>query len=172
MNFFFKTMASPIGILKLVSTDHALSAILWENDNPARVPLGSLREHKNQPLLLQAQQQLEDYFAGIRREFTIPLEFHGTYFQKSVWMALTRIPFGETRTYSQIAAEIGNPKAVRAVGAANGKNPISIIAPCHRIIGADGSLTGFAGGLDTKAFLLDLESRLSKPAQLPCDLKI
>lgn len=100
-----------------------------------------------------------EYFAGRRDRFELELEFTGTDFQKQVWRALLTIPFGETRSYSQIAQQIGNPSAVRAVGAANGRNPISIIAPCHRVIGASGGLTGFAGGLEAKQYLLALEDR-------------
>jgi methylated-DNA-[protein]-cysteine S-methyltransferase len=101
--------------------------------------------------------QLSDYFAGTRTHFDLPLDFHGTDFQKSVWAALLTIPFGETRSYAEIARQLGRPTAFRAVGAANGKNPISIVAPCHRVIGTNGALTGFAGGLEGKAFLLELE---------------
>lgn len=106
---------------------------------------------------MQTEQQLNEYFSGTRKTFTIPLHPIGTEFQKQVWTALTSIPYGETRTYAQLASQIGNPKAVRAVGAANGKNPLSIIVPCHRVIGSSGNLTGFAGGLDAKATLLSLE---------------
>jgi methylated-DNA-[protein]-cysteine S-methyltransferase len=102
---------------------------------------------------------LHEYFAGTRNHFELELDFAGTVFQKQVWQALLTIPFGETRSYSQIARQIGNPTAVRAVGAANGRNPISIIAPCHRVIGASGTLTGFAGGLEAKQYLLTLENR-------------
>ena len=122
-----------------------------------RVRLGELHEANNSPVLLEAQRQLQEYFAGTRNQFTLELDFTGTDFQKQVWQALLTIPFGETRSYSQIAQQIGNPKAVRAVGAANGRNPISIIAPCHRVIGASGELTGFAGGLQAKQYLLALE---------------
>jgi methylated-DNA-[protein]-cysteine S-methyltransferase len=116
-------------------------------------------EDDNHPVLLETERQLGDYFAGKLQSFSIPLDFVGTEFQKKVWSALLEIPFGETRTYRQIAARIGSPKAVRAVGAANGKNPISIVAPCHRVIGSNGKLTGFAGGLEVKATLLDIEAR-------------
>jgi len=102
---------------------------------------------------------LNDYFAGKRKFFSVELDFKGTSFQKKVWAALLTIPFGETRSYGQIAKQIKNPKAVRAVGAANGKNPVSIIAPCHRVIGSTGELRGFAGGLDAKARLLALEGQ-------------
>ena len=109
--------------------------------------------------MLETEQQLNDYFAGKRKSFSVSLDFKGTEFQKKVWDALLTIPFGETRTYGQIAQQINHPKAVRAVGAANGKNPISIIAPCHRVIGSTGKLTGFAGGLEVKSYLLVLEGK-------------
>ncbi len=159
MRHRFKTMASPVGRLTLVSAGDALAAILWEHDRPARVPVDLTVRDDDDPVLVEAQRQLGDYFAGARSAFEIPLAFAGTPFQREVWHALLRIPFGQTRTYAQIACEIGRPGAVRAVGAANGRNPISIVAPCHRVVGSDGSLTGFAGGLDAKAFLLALESR-------------
>jgi methylated-DNA-[protein]-cysteine S-methyltransferase len=110
-------------------------------------------------VLLETERQLKDYFGGKLEKFSVRLDFVGTEFQKKVWQALTTIPFGETRSYAQIAAQIGHPKAVRAVGAANGRNPISIIAPCHRVIGSNGKLTGFAGGLEAKALLLGIESK-------------
>jgi len=153
-----KTMKSPVGLLKLVVSVRGLAAILWENDDPNRVRLGPLVEDRDHPVLLEAERQLSDYFAGTRQTFSVNFDFIGTDFQKAVWQALATIPFGETRSYAQIAAQIGRPKAVRAVGAANGKNPISIIVPCHRVIGSNGKLTGFAGGLRTKAALLKLES--------------
>jgi methylated-DNA-[protein]-cysteine S-methyltransferase len=158
MAYFYKKMKSPVGELKLVSNDKGLAAILWENDDPSRVKLSPLVENKNHPVLLETERQLKDYFAGKLKKFSIKLDFVGTEFQKKVWKALTSIPFSETRSYGQIAKQIGHPKAVRAVGAANGKNPISIIAPCHRVIGSNGKLTGFAGGLKAKAFLLGIES--------------
>lgn len=158
MTYFYKTTRTPVGELKLVASDCGLAAILWENDDPKRVRLGELREDRRHPVLLAAEQQLKDYFGGKLKKFSVPLDFAGTDFQKKVWAALLAIPFGETRSYAQIARQIGRPKAVRAVGAANGRNPISIIAPCHRVIGANGKLTGFAGGLETKATLLQLES--------------
>lgn len=153
-----RTMKSPVGKLRLVASDRGLAAILWENDDPKRVRLGPLAESKEHPVLLETERQLNEYFAGSRDKFTVKFDCPGTDFQKRVWQALATIPFGETRSYGQIARQIGRPKAVRAVGAANGKNPISIIVPCHRVIGANGKLTGFAGGLKTKATLLRLES--------------
>lgn len=157
MSCVFKLMASPVGQLTLVARGTKLAAILWEHERQNRVRLGPLQEAVDHPLLLEAERQLQEYFAGSRERFELELDFAGTEFQCKVWQALLTIPFGETRSYSQIAQQIGSPKAVRAVGAANGRNPISIVAPCHRVIGASGSLTGFAGGLEAKQFLLALE---------------
>ncbi len=151
------TMISPVGELTLIASDAGLVAVLWENDDPARVRLGEVQDRADHPLLARTAAQLAEYFAGERRAFDLPLDFRGTDFQKSVWAQLLTIPFGETRSYGELARALGNPTASRAVGAANGRNPISIITPCHRVVGASGSLTGFAGGLETKAFLLKLE---------------
>ena len=159
MTYAFTHVSSPVGTLKLVASDRGLAAILWENDREDRVRLGAMAEQPDHPVLAETVLQLSEYFAGTRTRFDLPLDFHGTDFQKSVWAALLTIPPGETRTYAEIAAQVGRPSACRAVGAANGKNPISIIAPCHRVIGSDGSLTGFAGGLEGKQYLLDLERR-------------
>lgn len=159
MQLSFMEMNSPVGTLKLVAHDQALVAVLWENENPKRVRLAQLIENKNHPVLLETQQQLNEYFQGHRTQFDLALDFAGTDFQQKVWQALLTIPFGETRSYKQIAEQIGNVKAVRAVGAANGKNPISIIAPCHRVLGANGKLVGFAGGLENKDILLKIEKR-------------
>jgi len=157
MTFIYRVMDSPVGQLKLVANGSKLVAILWENDRPNRVRLGPVTEGPDSDVLERTEQQLGEYFAGTRTCFELDLDFSGTDFQKKVWQALLTIPFGETRTYSQIALQIGSPAAVRAVGAANGKNPISIIAPCHRVIGVSGELTGFAGGLAAKELLLKLE---------------
>jgi len=151
------TIDSPVGKLHLVASDAGLVAILWQDDRPGRVRLDTLSESPSHPILAQTHRQLDAYFAGDRQGFDIPLDMHGTEFQREVWRALCDIPFGETRTYQDIAHAIGRPKAMRAVGAANGRNPLSIIVPCHRVIGASGALTGFAGGLDAKRFLLHLE---------------
>ncbi len=157
MSLACKTMESPVGKLKLVASDTGLVAVLWQNDRPNRVRLAELVEDDQHPVLLKAERQLREYFAGERKEFSVPLDMRGTDFQKNVWEALLAIPFGETRSYGQLAKQLGNPNATRAVGAANGRNPLSIIVPCHRVIGSSGSLTGFGGGLETKAHLLDLE---------------
>ena len=153
----YKSISSPVGRLKLVASERGLAAILWENDDPERVRLEPLVEDPSDPILIETERQLASYFAGKLKAFDVPLDFKGTAFQKSVWAALLTIPFGETRSYGDIARQIGRPTASRAVGAANGKNPISIIAPCHRVIGSTGALTGFAGGLATKERLLGLE---------------
>lgn len=149
---------SPVGDLTLVATDRAIVALVWRTHGHGRVPFEGAALKPRHARLREARQQLDEYFNGARRRFNLPLEFRGTEFQKNVWGALLAIPYGETRTYRQIAEQIGSPTAVRAVGAANGRNPISIIAPCHRVIGASGHLTGFGGGLDAKAYLLSLES--------------
>lgn len=157
MTYYSRTIWSPVGELTLVADAHGLAAILWENDRPDRVRLGPLTEDNTHPVLVETARQLGEYFAGKRRTFDVPLSFSGSDFQKRVWNALLAIPFGETRSYGEIAQQLGNPAASRAVGAANGRNPISIIAPCHRVVGSTGKLTGFAGGLEAKAFLLELE---------------
>jgi methylated-DNA-[protein]-cysteine S-methyltransferase len=157
MGLAFKTTESPVGKLKLVASDKGLVAILWQNDKPHRVRLNELVENEEHPVLVETERQLGEYFAGKRKEFSVALDMRGTRFQKDVWEALLAIPFGETRSYGQLAKQLGNPRATRAVGAANGRNPLSIVVPCHRVIGSSGKLTGFAGGLETKAHLLDLE---------------
>lgn len=155
--YVYKVIASPIGPLRLVAGDRGLAAIQWKDQDPARTPAHDAREDANHPVLVEAERQLTEYFAGRRERFDLELDFVGTDFQKRVWTELLAIPFGETRTYGQIAKRLGNEKAMRAVGAANGQNPIPIVAPCHRVIGASGSLVGFGGGLEIKAALLELE---------------
>lgn len=168
MGYVYKHIDSPLGKLKVILKDERLAAILWETERPDRVRLGDMSLVESTPMLDEVERQLAEYFAGTRSRFDVPLDFKGTDFQKKVWHALLTIPFGETRSYSQIAAQVGNPKAVRAVGAANGKNPISIVAPCHRVIGASGQLTGFAGGLKAKNYLLALESHDEARLEAAC----
>ena len=163
MTHAFKTIASPVGTLTLVASDDGLCAILWENDDPTRVRLNPPVEDPDHPILIAAERQLGEYFAGDRTTFDLPLDFQGTEFQRRVWAALLTIPYGETRSYADIARAVGKPTASRAVGAANGRNPISIVAPCHRVVGANGTLTGFAGGLKAKALLLELEGQGEPP---------
>lgn len=158
MSNYHSIINSPVGQLTLIASDKGLMAVLWENEDPKRVGIDKGEVRAGFPLLQQTEQQLHEYFSGERKAFSLPLHFIGTDFQQQVWRALLTIPFGETRSYLQIAQQIHNEKSVRAVGAANGKNPISIITPCHRVIGSSGKLTGFAGGLEAKAFLLQLES--------------
>lgn len=159
MQLYFKEIKSPVGILKLVAHEQALVAALWENEKLNRVKLAELKEDNLHAILQKTEQQLFEYFAGQRNVFDLNLDFNGTEFQNSVWKSLLAIPFGETRTYKEVAEDIGNIKAVRAVGTAIGKNPISIIVPCHRVIGINGKLVGFAGGLENKGILLNLESK-------------
>lgn len=166
MPSLYTLMPSPVGTLTLVSQDQRLIAVLWEQERENRVRLGTLQRDDRCPVLIETAHQLSEYFVGKRQRFDLALAFTGTAFQRQVWEALLSIPFGETRTYGQIAQQIGNPSAVRAVGAANGRNPISIIAPCHRVIGASGGLTGFAGGLAAKQLLLALEGRQTLPLDL------
>lgn len=158
MSYAYKTIDSPAGTLKLVASDRGLAALLFRDDDASLAPLTPLAEQPDHPILLETEKQLRQYFAGTRQRFTVPLDFNGTEFQKKVWEALLTIPFGETRSYGDIARQLGNPTASRAVGAANGRNPISIIAPCHRVIGSNGKLTGYGGGLDVKEMLLALEA--------------
>ncbi|MFM2333242.1 MAG: hypothetical protein RIQ74_2085 [Pseudomonadota bacterium] len=160
MQLVYMYMDSPVGALKLVAHDQALVAVMWDNEDHKRVRLAELIEDRQHPMLLRVEKQLEQYFAGQRQQFDLPLDFQGTDFQQQVWQALLTIPYGEKRSYKDIAVQIGNEKAVRAVGAANGRNPISIIAPCHRVIGSSGALVGFAGGLDKKQILLSLEQQI------------
>jgi methylated-DNA-[protein]-cysteine S-methyltransferase len=157
MGLSYKFMASPVGELKLIASDEGLVAVMWESSRPQPVALDASVENPTCPLLLRTEKELNEYFSRKRKAFTVPLDMRGTHFQKQVWEALLAIPFGETRSYGQIANQLGNPKATRAVGAANGQNPIPIIVPCHRVIGANGSLTGFGGGLEIKEQLLALE---------------
>jgi methylated-DNA-[protein]-cysteine S-methyltransferase len=159
MAYAYTIVPSPVGALTLIASDKGLAAILWENDDPARVRLGPRVEDRDHPVLVETARQLADYFAGTRQVFDVPLDFTGTDFQKQVWAQLLAIPFGETRSYADIARAIGRPTACRAVGAANGKNPISIVAPCHRVIGTNGALTGFAGGIEAKRLLLATEAK-------------
>jgi methylated-DNA-[protein]-cysteine S-methyltransferase len=135
-----------------------LLAVVWRRESTPQLPFGVASERADHPVLCDAARQLREYFSGQRRTFDLPLEFRGTDFQRRVWTTLLTIPFGDTRSYLDVARSLGNPDAVRAVGAANGRNPISIIAPCHRVIGTSGALTGFGGGLEAKAWLLAHEA--------------
>lgn len=153
----YATMKSPLGLLTVVATNEALCELLFDKAEAADVRAEIGRPSTRHRILVDAMRQLREYFAAKRTAFEIPLDMSGTDFQRAAWSGLLAIPFGETRTYAQHALRIGRPRAVRAVGAANGRNPIAIIVPCHRLVGSDGSLTGFGGGLPAKAWLLALE---------------
>src|SRR5215813_5392769 len=163
MKLSYKEIKSPVGKLKLVASANALLGVLWEGESPKQIGLDAQRvENGHHPVLREAERQLAEYFAGKRTQFELPLDPRGTEFQKKVWLRLRKIPFGKTQTYLDIAKAIGSPKASRAVGGATGRNPLSIVVPCHRVIGTNGTLTGFGGGLPTKAKLLELEARTSR----------
>ena len=147
--FFYETL---VGKLCIGEENECITHVTW-----TKIPKEYVLEETE--LIQSCKKQLEEYFAGKRNAFDLPLAPKGTAFQQKVWKALTEIPYGETRTYGEIAAGIGNPKAARAVGMANNKNPIGIIIPCHRVVGANGKLVGYAGGMEKKAFLLELERK-------------
>ena len=151
---------SPVGRLTLVASDQGVRAVLWPNDRPNRVPLPPT-VNGNHRVLTQAVDELDAYFGGVLDGFTVAYDLHGTAFQLAVWRALGEIPAGTTVTYGEFAASVGRPTASRAVGAAVGRNPVSIALPCHRVVGSNGSLTGFAGGLAAKEWLLRHEGALS-----------
>jgi methylated-DNA-[protein]-cysteine S-methyltransferase len=152
---------SPIGTLTLVATDGVLSGLYMEDQ--LHLPDPSSFGPRDGTGFEEAAEQLEEYFAGERTAFTLRTRLHGSAFQRRVWQALTTIPYGQTWSYAQLADAVGRPDRVRAVGATNGRNPLAVVVPCHRVIGSDGSLTGYGGGLARKRFLLDLE-RPSGPA--------
>ncbi len=158
---FSTIIESPVGALTLVASDDGLRAILWPDDDPARVRLADVTDDAGHPVIIAAVAQLAEYFTGGRTEFDVPLDAVGTEFQRSAWEALREIPYGTTVSYGEQAERMGDRRKARAVGAANGRNPISIIVPCHRVVGTSGALTGFAGGTDTKAWLLDHERRIT-----------
>jgi methylated-DNA-[protein]-cysteine S-methyltransferase len=162
VTFSGSLIGSPVGPLLLVAAGGKLAGLYLDGRAPARVQAAldaadGLASPADTALLAEAARQLEEYFGGQRREFGLPLALDGTAFQQTVWAALLRIGYGETVSYGELADRIGRPTAARAVGLANGRNPVSIIVPCHRVVGADGSLTGYGGGLGNKRRLLDLE---------------
>ena len=157
---YFTTLLSPVGELTLTGSDASVTGLYFSTGPKARSADPSWK--RDDQRFVEAVAQLHAYFAGRLRAFDLPLEPRATPFQAQVLGALLEIPYGELRSYKDIAQAIGNPKAVRAVGTANGTNPIAIFIPCHRVVGSNGSLTGFAGGLPAKRFLLDLESRDGK----------
>ncbi len=165
MNAASRSMDAPFGAITLYATADALVGVSFPGQKePGAILVDPDLEAAAAPILDQTVAQLGEYFAGTRQSFDLPLAPAGTTFQCSAWEALRRIPFGQTRSYGWQATHLGNPKASRAVGGANGRNPISIIVPCHRVVGADGTLTGFGGGLDTKQWLLDHEQTVLRKA--------
>jgi len=160
-HLYSTTHQTPVGDLTVIASDQGLRAILWPKESARRAGIAERpRRGPDHRILKQTAAQLDEYFAGTRRSFDIPLDLEGTRFQVAAWRALASIPFGGTTSYGQQAAALGIPTAARALGAANRANPVCIVLPCHRVIGADGSLTGFAGGLPTKQWLLDHEARV------------
>lgn len=157
----FRHIDSPVGPLLLAGNDAGVRLIEFQAPRHP-MPRGDDWREGDHAVLQQTQAQLAEYFAGERRRFELPLAPQGTQFQRQVWWELANIPFGATISYAELATRLGRPSATRAVGAANGRNPIPIVLPCHRVIGADGSLTGFGGGLPTKQFLLQLEGALPR----------
>lgn len=159
----YKDVHSPVGLIRLITSDKGLVAVLWEGEDYKRTKLSIPVREDDDPILLQAENQLTEYFENKRKTFDVPLDFKGTDFQVKVWEALLQIPYGVTKTYGDLARLLGDIKAVRAVGGALNKNPVSIIVPCHRVVGASGKLVGFAGGLGNKSILLDLEKGFTIP---------
>ncbi len=158
MKYFYTVMKSPVGDITLIADKKNLCAICWPDQKPDNRKFKDLDRDDSNKVLKTTVKQLRSYFGGKTEEFDLPLRAVGTDFQERVWNALRSIKYGQTVSYADIAKKVGNPKAVRAVGSAIGKNPLSIIVPCHRVIGSNGELTGFSGGLKTKEFLLNLES--------------
>lgn len=163
----YKMMDSPVGRIRLVASEKGLVAILWESEDFSRIKLEAPEEDYTHEFLLETERQLKEYFEQKRKIFDIPLDLSGTPFQMKVWELLLTIPFGKTKSYGEMAREVGDPKTVRAVGGALNKNPVSIIVPCHRVIGSSGKLVGFAGGLTNKTYLLDLETPYKQPVLFP-----
>ena len=153
---------SPIGPLTLFADDDGLRRILFPNEEPDEPSLVDAQDAPDDAVLVETAQQVGEYFAGERTTFTLPLHLEGTNFERETWRALAAIPYGETISYGEQADYIGRHGASRAVGGANGRNPIPIVLPCHRVVGSDGSLTGFGGGLEIKQFLLDLEAGVQR----------
>jgi methylated-DNA-[protein]-cysteine S-methyltransferase len=157
---FYCEYASPLGVLQLVASEHGMRGIYFDEHRHFKGKGGDWRHEPAHACLTQTARQLQEYFAGTRMEFDVPLDLQGTPFQQSVWKELQAIPYGSTISYAQQAQRLGKPLATRAVGAANGRNPVSIIVPCHRVVGAGGAVTGYAGGLERKRALLALEARV------------
>jgi methylated-DNA-[protein]-cysteine S-methyltransferase len=161
IGFSQRTYKAPFGVLTVVGSSLGIRYVLFSNDvHPKPLEKLHISDTEIHESVNDAITQLEEYFAGTRRDFELPLDLQGTEFQIAAWNALAEIPYGRTASYGQQAASIGRPKAVRAIGGANGRNPVAIVLPCHRIVGADGSLTGFGGGIEVKKWLLDHEQSI------------
>ncbi len=161
IGFSRRTYQAPFGVLTVVGSDLGIRFVMFANDaHPKPLEQLQISDTEIHDSVNVAITQLEEYFSGTRRDFELPLDLQGTEFQVSAWNALADIPYGQTASYGQQAASIGRPKAVRAIGGANGRNPVAIVLPCHRIVGADGSLTGFGGGIAVKKWLLDHEQAM------------
>lgn len=155
---FYQTISTPIGPIRLMASERGLCAVLFNAGRNNKVFFdGLLEQRTDHPVLLRTASQLSEYFAGKRKSFSLPLDMRGTVFQIKAWRELEKIPYGQTITYGEQARRLGDAGKARAVGMANGRNPLPIIVPCHRVIGISGELTGFSGGLPIKQFLLDLE---------------
>lgn len=155
------TFEAPFGVLTVVGSDLGIRYVMFDNDaHPKPLERLHISDSEIHDSVNDAITQLDEYFNGARRDFELPLDLQGTEFQVAAWTALAAIPYGRTASYGQQAASIGRPKAVRAIGGANGRNPVAIVLPCHRIVGADGSLTGFGGGIEVKKWLLDHEQSI------------
>jgi methylated-DNA-[protein]-cysteine S-methyltransferase len=158
MSHYVKTLSTPMGKMILGTSETSVIALVWKKEELERIDSAAWQEGSTCSLLNEAEKQLQEYFQRGRQAFDLPLQLQGTAFQKRVWTELKKIPFGKTWSYQELAKRVGNPGAVRAVGTANGRNPICIFIPCHRVVRLSGELGGYAGGLDNKAFLLGLES--------------
>lgn len=158
--FYYKSISSPVGMLRLVASSKGLYAVLFHDGKDSRLSLlKNMKHDDNHPILKKAEAQLAEYFLGKRKQFDLALDMQGTVFQLKAWKELQRIPYGRTVSYREQAQGMGDAKKARAAGMANGRNPLSIVVPCHRVIGSNGELTGFGGGLKTKKFLLELEQK-------------
>ena len=161
LTFSRRTCEAPFGVVTVIGSDLGIRFVMFSNDaHPKPLEKLHISDTEMHDSVNDAITQLDEYFAGSRRDFELPLDLQGTEFQIAAWNALAEIPYGRTASYGQQAASIGRPKAVRAIGGANGRNPVAIVLPCHRIVGADGSLTGFGGGIEVKKWLLDHEQSI------------
>ena len=159
---YTKTIDSPVGALQLVASERGLCAVIFSTGKTKEVSFdGIIEDHSDHPVLQKTEKQLAEYFTGKRKQFDLKLDMRGTVFQIKAWRELQKIPYGQTISYGEQAARVGDAKKARAVGMANGRNPLAIVVPCHRVVGSSGALTGFGGGLPVKKKLLELEKQVS-----------